>query len=309
MGVERKFIEDAIVKYHVSRYLEKELDRAGFSRLDIRRTPVLTRIAVEVTNPGRVIGRKGKTIKDLTDALTKNFHLENPQITVVEIQNPSLEPRLIAKKACRYIEMGKKVRAILHSLLRDVMSAGALGAEIIASGKIAAKGARAKSLRVAAGYIPKAGEPARQIDTAHVTAYPKSGAIGVLVRIVQPGTVFPDKEPAAKIELPKIIAAAEDIESSGREGESDANRLIRLKREAAKPRGRLPPGASPPAITAKKELDAKPKVASPLEASVAPRHTPPSPEDLKASPPAGSGDDKGKDAASGNDDAKNKTNE
>ena len=46
---------------------------------------------------------------------------------------------------------------------------------------------------------------------SHVTAYPKSGAIGVLVRIVLPGTEFPDKAKGAKIELPKIIAQAEDV--------------------------------------------------------------------------------------------------
>ncbi|MEM2963552.1 MAG: 30S ribosomal protein S3 [Candidatus Anstonellales archaeon] len=239
MEAEKKFIEEAINKYQISKFLEKELDKAGFSRLEIRRTPLVTRIAVEVTNPGRVIGRKGKTIKDLTDTLTRDFKLENPQISVVEVKNPSLEPRIIAKKACRYIEMGKKVRAILHSLLREIMNAGALGAEIVASGKIAAKGARAKSLRVAAGYIPKAGEPVKRVDWAHVTAYPKSGAIGVLVRIVQPGTEFPDKKADSKIELPKVISAAEDVEASGSEEESDAERIIRLKREAAKEQAKL----------------------------------------------------------------------
>ncbi|OIO21696.1 30S ribosomal protein S3 [Candidatus Micrarchaeota archaeon CG1_02_47_40] len=234
MGVERKFIEDAIVKYRVSRFLEQELDRAGFSRLEIQRTPLVTRIAVEVTNPGKVIGRKGRTIKELTDAISREFKLENPQISVVEITNQSRQPRLVAKKACRYIEQGKKVRAILHSLLREVMGAGALGAEIIAAGKIAAKGARAKKLRVAAGYIPKAGEPARLVDSAHVTAYPKSGAIGVLVRIVQPGTVFPDKVPAAVVELPRIIAAAEDVERSGKEGETAQEQILRIRRDEAR---------------------------------------------------------------------------
>lgn len=211
MAVERKFIEDAIAKYRISRFLEKGLDRAGFSKLEIQKTPMVTRIAVGVTAPGRVIGKKGRTITALTDAIKESFNVENPQISVVELQNPSLEPRLIAKRACRYIEMGKRVRAILHSLLREVMEAGALGAEIIASGKITAKGGRAKRLRVAAGYLPKAGEPSRLVACSHVTAYPKSGAIGVLVRIVLPGTEFPDKKVAERIEIPKVISAAESL--------------------------------------------------------------------------------------------------
>ena len=208
---QEKFIEDAITRYRVGKFLEAELDRAGFSRVGIQRTPMVTRIAVEVTNPGRVIGKRGKSIQDLTDAIHSRFKIDNPQISVVESTNQNLEPRLVAKKICRYIEMGKKIRAILHAGLRDTMRAGALGAEIVASGKIAAKGGRSKCFRVMAGYIPKAGEPARLVAVAHVTAYPKSGAIGVLVRIVLPGTVFPDKVAGSKAQLSRVIEAAEDI--------------------------------------------------------------------------------------------------
>ncbi|MFA6214004.1 MAG: 30S ribosomal protein S3 [Candidatus Micrarchaeia archaeon] len=212
--VEGKFIEDAITRYRVSRFLETELDRAGFSRVEIQRTPMVTRIAVEVTNPGRVIGKRGKSIQDLTDAITREFKIDNPQISVVESANQNLEPRLVAKKICRFIEMGKKIRAILHASLRDIMSAGALGAEIVASGKVAAKGGRSKRFRLMAGYIPKAGEPARLVAVSHVTAYPKSGAIGVLVRIVLPGTVFPDKVAGSKPELAKVIMAADDVSAA-----------------------------------------------------------------------------------------------
>lgn len=212
--IEEKFIEDSIIRYRVSKFLENELDRAGFSRVDIQRTPMVTRIAVEVTNPGRVIGKRGKSIQDLTEALTKEFKIENPQISVVESSDENLKPRLVAKKICRFIEMGKKIRAILHASLRDIMNAGALGAEIVASGKMAAKGGRSKSFRLMAGYIPKAGEPSRLVTSSHVTAYPKSGAIGVLVRIVLPGTEFPDKVAGSKPELAKVITSADEVSAA-----------------------------------------------------------------------------------------------
>lgn len=205
-----KLIEEPLGKYKVMKFLEQKLDRAGLASVDIQRTPLVTRITLEVTNPARIIGKKGRLINELTETIKEEFKIENPQISVVEVREPFLEPRMVAKKAAKYIEIGKKVRAVLHYMLREVIRAGALGAEIVASGKIGAKGARAKSLRVVAGYIPKAGEPARLIRVAHISANTRSGVIGILVRIVPPGTVFPDKQ-TTQVVLPKVIEAATDV--------------------------------------------------------------------------------------------------
>ena len=210
MIYQEKLIEEPFSKYQVMKFLEKKLDTAGLANVDIQRTPLVTRITLEVTNPARIIGKKGRLINELTDIIKSEFKIENPQISVIEVREPFLEPRMVAKRAGKYIEMGKKVRAVLHYLLREVIRAGALGAEIVAAGKIGAKGARAKSLRVAAGYIPKAGEPARLIRVAHLSVNTRSGVIGILVRLVPPGTVFPDKQ-TTKVVLPKVIEAATEV--------------------------------------------------------------------------------------------------
>ena len=204
MASERKFIRDAIIKMNISRYLSKELSRAGFSRVEIQKTPILTRITVYVMNPGRVIGRAGKTIDTITDTIRKKFNIENPQINVREVQNKMLEPLLVARSITERLERGINARKIIQSTLREIIENGALGAEIIASGKLAAKGARAKCIRKSIGYIPKAGDIIRLVREAAATAYPKYGAIGVKVRIVPPGTVFQDRV-IKPIELPKSI--------------------------------------------------------------------------------------------------------
>ena len=207
MVVERRFIEDLMIKNNISKYLEKELSRAGFSRVEIQKTPVITRITTYVTNPGRVIGRGGETINSLTETMKRRFGVENPQISVAEVKNPKLEPMLVGKYIANSLERGMNARRLLHSAIKDIMNNGALGAEIIAQGKLAAKGARAKSIKVRLGYLPKAGDVTKLVDEAKIAAYPKYGAIGVIVRIVQPGTKFPDRE-LKKIELPKNIAAS-----------------------------------------------------------------------------------------------------
>lgn len=211
MLYEDKLIGEPFGRYKVMKFLEKRLDRAGLASVDIQRTPLVTRITLEVTNPARIIGKKGRLINELTETIKREFNIDNPQISVVEVRDPFLESRMVAKRTSKYIEMGKKVRAVLNYMLREIIKAGALGAEIVASGKIGAKGARAKSLRVSAGYIPKAGEPARLVKEAHINANTKSGVIGVLVRIVPPGTQFPDKQ-TTDIPLPKTITGARDVD-------------------------------------------------------------------------------------------------
>lgn len=206
MVVERKFIDDLMIKSRISKFLEKKLSKAGFSRVDIQKTPVITRITVYVTNPGKVIGRGGETIDALTENMKKKFGIENPQISVAEVKNEKLEPRLIAKYIANSLERGANARRLLHSIIKEIMDNGALGAEIIAQGKLAAKGAKAKSIKVRLGYLPKAGNVTKLIDEAKVASYPKYGAIGIQVRIVQPGTKFPT--PVKKIALPKNIQAA-----------------------------------------------------------------------------------------------------
>ncbi len=207
MVVERKFIADLLVKHEISEYMKNALAKAGFSRVDIQKTPVITRITPYVTNPGRVIGRGGETIDALTDSMKKRFGLDNPQISVAEVENIKLEPRLMAKSIANSLERGINPRRVIHTAAKEIMENGALGTEIIVKGKLAAKGARAKKMKVMLGYLPKSGDVTRLVDEAKIAAYPKYGAIGVTVRLVKPGTVFPDRA-VKKVELPKNIAAA-----------------------------------------------------------------------------------------------------
>ena len=192
---------------------------------------MVTRITVEVANPGRLIGKKGRSIKRLTDTIASEFGVNDPQIAVVPVENIDLEPRLVAQSIVRRIESDKPLRATLHQTLKRVIDAGALGAEIVVGGKIAAKGAKARSMRVSWGYLPKAGEVTRQVRKAMATARPKYGAINVRVSITPPTAVFPDKKGKLEVAVPKVIQYAEE------------KRVIELK----------PAEAAAPAPTAEKK--------------------------------------------------------
>ncbi|MDH5451077.1 MAG: 30S ribosomal protein S3, partial [Candidatus Bathyarchaeota archaeon] len=76
--------------------------------------------------------------------------------------------------------------------LKQIMEAGALGAEITISGKLRTDRARYEKFRD--GYLPKSGEPARKYMRAAVLDVQlKPGILGVKVRLMPPEAKFPDK--------------------------------------------------------------------------------------------------------------------
>ncbi len=223
MAVERKFIEDSILRFKITKFMKNQLSRAGFSKLNIQRTPLITLITAEVTNPGRVIGRKGRTINRITDQLRKEFNLENPKINIASTPVPDLEPLVVARRLARLIEMGKNPRRMMHFMVKSIMKAGATGCEVVISGKLGAKGGRARTFRSMAGYLPKAGEPARWVKQAHVTAYPKAGAIGVTVKIAPPDVEFPDKKKEEPVAPPVEKTSEPKAEEKPKESKKEAS--------------------------------------------------------------------------------------
>jgi len=216
------FIEQPFENYTILRYLENKLDNVGLSRVDVRRTPVATRITLWVLNPGRIIGRRGSTINLITSELKREFpDIQEPQINIMEINKPFLEPKIVAKKAAHFIEIGRRIRSVLHRLMGDIQRAGAIGAEIIASGKIGAKGARSRRLRVSFGYIPKAGDVVKFVRESHIHANTKSGVIGLFVRIVPPEVVFPDMKLKMEREQERLKMATRTVTADDSQDKPD----------------------------------------------------------------------------------------
>ncbi len=222
--IERKFVEEAVKRLKTREFIKKELERAGIVDVEIQRTPISTRIGIIAERIALVIGRKGSNIKELNERLEKELGIENPQLEVIEVQNPDLEPTVIARWVKRMIERGTKPRIAIKKAAKRVMDAGAIGVEIIADGT-QSKGARSRKERVARGYLKKAGDPVNQIKETKMQAFLKQGVIGITVRIVPRELKFPDKIEIQKpgIEeiaeettvLPEEKKAAEEIKETG----------------------------------------------------------------------------------------------
>ncbi len=207
-SIKTKFIEEKLLKKAMIEFLERELKYAWIANVDIQKSPVETRIFLEVLDPRRILGSRGGKLQRLVSLIKKEFGVENPRINVVEIRNQWLEPRIVAKRVARGIEMGRNVRGVLYRALKNVMNAGAIGAEIIAAGKLGAKGAKARKIKVYSGFVPKAGDPVRQVKYYHYPAVTKSGIVGITVRIAPPEIYLPEKMEKPKDEEVEENAAA-----------------------------------------------------------------------------------------------------
>jgi small subunit ribosomal protein S3 len=166
----------------LNEYLEESLKDAGFGGVDVQKTPIGTRLTLYVTRPGLVIGRKGTGIKDLTARLEQNFGLTNPQISVLEVPIPELNPKIMSNRIAQLIERGTAFRRASLWTINTIMNSGALGVEVSVAGKLRSE--RAHFEKHSAGIIPKSGDVAERVvkvGVSHVLT--KMGLMGIQLRI------------------------------------------------------------------------------------------------------------------------------
>ncbi len=212
--IERKFIAEKLKEYQIQEFISETLKNVGHSHTKLMRTPLGEKVVIYASRPGLVVGRKGENIKKLTNTLKKKFNLENPQIEIAEVDAPNLDAQIVAERIASTIERFgiNKFKAIGHKTMMDVMGAGALGIEIIISGKVPSQ--RAKSWRFYNGYLKKCGNIAVEgVKRAQAVSIMKTGEIGVKVAIMGPNTILPDDievgKKEVKVEAPKKEAAQE----------------------------------------------------------------------------------------------------
>ena len=192
MSAVKHFIDESVKKAEIDEFLRNEFERAGYGGVSITKTPLGTHIVVYTMRPGLVIGRGGETIRELARVLEEKFQLPNPQISVAEIEIPELIAYVVASRIASALKRGVHYRRSGYWALNQIMEAGALGAEIIISGKLRTDRARYEKFRL--GYLPKSGEPARKyLRKAEVSVQLKPGILGVKVRIMPPEAKFPDQ--------------------------------------------------------------------------------------------------------------------
>lgn len=198
--------------------------------MEIFKTPLGTRVIINAERPGMIIGRRGRSVKELTIDLEQRFNLENPQIEVNQIDVPELDAKVMVQRIASGLARGIHFRRAGYSVLRLVMKAGARGVEITIKGKITSQRARTEKFRE--GFVAKCGEPALlYVDQATTHVPRKSGVLGVTVKIMLPQGVLPDEVefiPGTKPDEKEIVESPIDelIEEEPENKEPDSDEEV-----------------------------------------------------------------------------------
>jgi len=225
MTGERTFIRENTNRVLIKEFLIKKIEGAGFGGMNIQRTPMGTRINILVERPGMVIGKGGRKIKELTDAIRDNFKVDNPQIEIEEAgARSSLNAQIMAEKLAEALERGWHFRRAGHSTVRRIIDAGAKGCQVIIAGKLT--GARHRTEKFTEGHVKYCGETARQVmDTGYAVAKLKAGILGVKVRIMRPDAKLPDE---IKIHVSEADKTKEKTKKEEKPVEKKATSLKKL---------------------------------------------------------------------------------
>jgi len=209
MSIVKRVIKDSIERLEIDELLSQEFEQAGYGGISLAKTPLGTQITLYTMRPGRVIGKRGRSIKTVSERLEQELKLPNPQITVVEVEIPELNPNIMASRIANALERGVHFRRAIFWALRRIMDSGALGCEVTLRGKL--RSDRHHFEKISEGYLPKSGDPSiKYVKKATIHIKMKMGVYGITVKIVPPEAIFPDK---VKLDvLPEIKAIEEALQ-------------------------------------------------------------------------------------------------
>jgi len=192
--IERKFVAENVRLFQVKTFVIQKLGLGKIGDFEIKKTPLGEKIIIYTARPGLVVGRKGENIRELTKVLKSKFRMENPQIEVSEIERPDLDAQTVAEQIVNVLERfgPKRFKATGYRTLQRIIDAGALGAEIVISGR-GLPSTRAKTWRFYAGYLKKSGDIAmNHVRKGLAVANLKSGSVGIKVSILTKDVILPD---------------------------------------------------------------------------------------------------------------------
>ena len=263
---DKQYKEFVIEDWKIRDFLNRELETAAVSRIEVERTRDRIRVDIHTARPGIVIGRRGAEADRLKKELEKITGLPNRiQLNIQEIKQPELDAALIAQGIADQLVRRVAFRRAMKRAIQTVQKAGALGIKVQCSGRLGgAEMSRKEQYRE--GRVPLHTLRA-DIDYGFREAKTATGRVGIKVWIYK-GDILPYKisaEEKIKSEAAMATGSAAGSVDAGT-AEAAPKRLVTAgggRRKAAMPE----PGVEE-VVVAEAEVAEAPReiIATPAEA-------------------------------------------
>lgn len=122
----------------IREFLNKRLEKAAVSRVDIERAGEKVKVTIYTARPGIVIGKKGADIDVLRTDLERVAKVSKGQVNVdvIEVKRPELDANLVAQSIAEQLEQRVAFRRAMRKAVQSARKAGAKGIRIQCSGRL-----------------------------------------------------------------------------------------------------------------------------------------------------------------------------
>ncbi|MDD7384495.1 MAG: 30S ribosomal protein S3 [Actinomycetaceae bacterium] len=119
----------------IRRMIEKNLERAGVSRVYIERHGDRVVVDIHTARPGIVIGRRGAEADKLRKDLEK-LTGKGVQLNILEVRNPEADAQLIAQGIAEQLASRVSFRRAMRKGIQSAQRAGVKGIRVMVSGRL-----------------------------------------------------------------------------------------------------------------------------------------------------------------------------
>jgi small subunit ribosomal protein S3 len=119
----------------IRRMLQRGMERAGISKVEIERTRDRVRVDIHTARPGIVIGRRGAEADRIRGDLEK-LTQKQIQLNILEVKNPETDAQLVAQGVAEQLSSRVSFRRAMRKAIQSAMKGGAKGIRVQCSGRL-----------------------------------------------------------------------------------------------------------------------------------------------------------------------------
>ena len=119
----------------IRRMLQKGMERAGISKVEIERTRDRVRVDIHTARPGIVIGRRGAEADRIRGDLEK-LTGKQVQLNILEVKNPEVDAQLVAQGVAEQLSSRVSFRRAMRKAMQSATKGGAKGIRVQCSGRL-----------------------------------------------------------------------------------------------------------------------------------------------------------------------------